>query len=138
MSQVEYAKYLMNLYGKRGESFLFIIDFDCRKPIVLRLDEVAENLILFDIPGFTNVDSPDVVNKNLHFQKYPVPFLLYKKAFEYIQHHISEGNTYLLNLTTATRIETNYTLSDLFFRSTAKFKLLYQNSFVVFSPEIFI
>jgi para-aminobenzoate synthetase component 1 len=138
MSPAEYAKNLMNLYGRRVQPFLFIIDFDCQKPIVLRLDEVSEGRILFDIHGFTNVHAPAAVNKNLEFQKYPVPFQTYKKAFEHVQYHISNGNTYLLNLTTATPIETNYTLSDLFFRSTAKFKLLYENSFVVFSPEIFV
>ena len=138
MSQLDYAKDLMNFYGKRGQAFLFIVDFDCKKPIVIRLEETSKNQILFDIHGFTNAVARDNVYKILRFQKAPIPFHVYKKAFDLVQHHISDGNTYLLNLTTATRIETNYSLSDLFFHSTAKFKLLYKNSFVVFSPEIFI
>jgi para-aminobenzoate synthetase component 1 len=138
MPQAEYAKNLMNPYGKRAQPFLFIIDFVCQKPIVLRLDEASEDRILYDIHGFTNVHTPDSVSKDLRFQKYPIPFEIYRKAFEHVQHHIADGNTYLLNLTTATRVETNYTLFDLFSRSTAKIKLLYENSFVVFSPEIFV
>ena len=132
------AAHLMNLYGKQAQPFLFIIDFDCQKPIVLRLDEVLEDHVLFDLQGFTNVHAQDSPHKNLHFQKFPVPYHVYKNAFDHVQRHIAEGNTYLLNLTAATRIESNYSLSDLFFRSAAKFKLLYENSFVVFSPELFV
>jgi len=48
------------------------------------------------------------------------------------------GNTYLLNLTCKTSIEISASLSDIFFASTAKFKLFFKNQFVTFSPERFI
>jgi para-aminobenzoate synthetase component 1 len=128
----------MNLYGKQVQPFIFIIDFDCQKPVILRLDETFKNNILYDIQGFTNVQSLRTMDKKLEFQKHPVAFEIYKMAFKHVHHHIFHGNTYLLNLTAPTRIETNYTLSDLFFCSTAKFKLLFKDLFVVFSPEIFL
>jgi para-aminobenzoate synthetase component I len=43
-----------------------------------------------------------------------------------------------LNLTFPTRIRTNYSLFEIFLLSQAKFKLLFKDHFVVFSPEIFI
>ncbi|MGD1045625.1 MAG: aminodeoxychorismate synthase component I [Bacteroidota bacterium] len=138
MSTAEDAIHLMNLYGKQVQPFLFIIDFDCQKPVILRLEETLKNRVLYDIQGFTNVHVPRTVDKILEFQKYPIAFETYKRAFEHVHHHIFYGNTYLLNLTAPTRIETNYTLSDLFFRSTAKFKLIFKDLFIVFSPEIFL
>jgi len=132
------AKSRMNDWGKRRQPFIFILDFDLQKPIVLGLEEVAEHRIVYDILGFSNVQSASSTSKELQFSKFPISFELYCKRFELVQHHIACGNTFLLNLTAPTRIETNYSLSDLFFGSTAKFKLLYDNFFVVFSPEIFI
>ena len=44
----------------------------------------------------------------------------------------------MLNLTFPTRIETDLTLDDIFHLSSAKYRLLVKDSFVVFSPEIFV
>jgi para-aminobenzoate synthetase component 1 len=44
----------------------------------------------------------------------------------------------LLNLTFPTKIKTNYTLEEIFYTSEAKYKLLFENKFVVFSPETFV
>ena len=52
--------------------------------------------------------------------------------------NIKNGNTYLLNLTFPTKIETNFTLEEIFYFSNAKYKLLFENKFVVFSPESFV
>ncbi|HFU77030.1 MAG TPA: aminodeoxychorismate synthase component I, partial [Epsilonproteobacteria bacterium] len=48
------------------------------------------------------------------------------------------GNTYLLNLTFKTPIETNYTLKEIFTYARAKFKLYYKDKFICFSPERFV
>jgi para-aminobenzoate synthetase component I len=138
MAPIDKAKEIMNLYGKEKLPFLFILDFDLQKPIVLPLAEVRDSEILFSIRGKTNCLLPQGKNKNLKFKKYPIPFEWYRSAFDQVQHQLREGNTYLLNLTFPTRIVTNFTLSDFYHHSTAKFKLFYKDSFVVFSPEIFI
>jgi len=138
MKQINKTLELMNLYGKEKIPFLFILDYDLRRPVVLRTDEINNNQILYDIQGITNYTQSHVINKELIFKKFPISFEPYKTAFNQVFHHLSEGNTYLLNLTFPTRIETNYSLNDIYFCSAAKFKLLFKDSFVVFSPEIFI
>ncbi len=67
-----------------------------------------------------------------------MPFPEYDKAFGQIIHHIKRGDSYLLNLTFPTKIETNLTLSEIFKFSQAPFKLFFHDQFVSFSPEIFI
>ena len=52
--------------------------------------------------------------------------------------HIRLGNTYLLNLTFKTKIQTRLSLPEIFEHSNAPYKLLYKNQFVVFSPEAFV
>jgi len=48
------------------------------------------------------------------------------------------GNTYLINLTFKTRIQTSPGLREIYNRVVAKYKLLYKDEFVVFSPETFV
>jgi para-aminobenzoate synthetase component 1 len=138
MTSADKARILMNRYGKEKIHFLFIIDFALQNPLILRMDELTDNQILFDIQGITNHPHHQSLNKTIEFKKFPVPFETYHSAFQVVQRHLNEGDTYLINLTFPTRIECNLSLSELFHASSTKFKLLYRDQFVVFSPEIFV
>ena len=52
--------------------------------------------------------------------------------------NISHGNSYLLNLTFPTKISTDASLEEIFYCSRAKYRLLFADKFVVFSPEAFV
>jgi para-aminobenzoate synthetase component 1 len=128
----------INHLGKARIPFLFIIDFDHQQPIILRLDEVDEKEILFDVNGRRNFEIAPINPKKLRFKTFPVDKNLYRQAFEDVIENIRYGNSFLLNLTMPSRIETNFSIKDIFFQSLAKYKLWIKNRFVVFSPEIFI
>jgi len=76
--------------------------------------------------------------KKCTFSKHPVDFSSYKKALNAVLKEIRFGNTYLLNLTFKTPIETNYSLKEIFTYARAKFKLYYKDEFICFSPERFV
>ena len=102
------------------------------------LKNVDSKKILYDISGLGNYGSHKKINKKIIFEKYPISFNRYKKAFDKIKNHFYRGHTYLVNLTFPTAVATNLTFKEIFFNSCAKYKLLYRNKFVVFSPEIFV
>ncbi len=128
----------MNQYGKESIPFFFMIDFEMQKPVVLPLDIVEPEEILFDFRGFRNFTS--LKDKPLihPISKQAVDFNTYKKAFDIIQQEIHYGNTFLVNLTFPNRIGMNNSLREIFHFSRAKYKLMYKDQFVVFSPEIFL
>ena len=128
---------LMNKYGAEKEPFMFIIDFEMKSPEIHKLNAVPLGVKFFT-PLLSNVNPGQIYSKPVAFKKHPVPFRIYSEAFRNVQKNISLGNSYLLNLTFPTLIETDMTLEDIFDASVAKYKLLYNNSFVVFSPEIFV
>ncbi|MCX6326869.1 MAG: aminodeoxychorismate synthase component I [Bacteroidia bacterium] len=128
---------LMNKYGVEREPFMFIIDFDMIRPEIHKLNSVPPG-IKFITPLLSNVHPGQIYTKPVSFKKHPVPFSEYSEAFRNVQKNISMGNSYLLNLTFPTVIETDLTLKKIFFSGIAKYKLLYYNKFVVFSPEIFV
>jgi len=127
----------MNNFGAAREPFMFIVDFDLKRPEIHKLSSIPPG-IRFITPLLSNVQPVQIYTKPISFNKYPVPFSRYLKAFSNVQKNIGLGNSYLLNLTFPTLIETDLTLEEFFYASIAKYKLLYYNRFVVFSPEIFV
>ncbi len=129
---------LMNTYGKKKIPFLFIVDFEMEQPIILRFNEINSSNLLFNINGIKNYKEEQLSIKPVLFDRYPVSFDTYRKAFDNVISELNAGNTYLLNLTFPTKIETNLSLREIFYRSNAKYKLIYNDKFVVFSPETFV
>jgi para-aminobenzoate synthetase component 1 len=127
----------LNQLGKAKIPFLFIIDFEIKKFYLAPLDN-QDNNIFFSIDGFSNVKSPHQLTSSFYLKKKAISFSRYTTAFNRVIKEMIEGNTYLLNLTFPTEIETNASLRDIFFLSQAPFKLYFQDQFVTFSPERFV
>lgn len=127
----------MNDYGANGVPFLCVVDFEMRKPRVFRLDELEADRVLYDINGRANsVRQPG--NETPDFIKFPVTFNDYKKKFDTVWSRLVYGDSYLTNLTIKTEVQTRYTLRELFHLSRARYKLWFDDQFLVFSPEPFV
>jgi para-aminobenzoate synthetase component I len=133
----EQAVKIMNNLGTRRVPFLFIIDFGMKAIRIFHADAIPSN-VSFTFPGSSKLTVPEKFEKQYYFKKYPVSRSQYEKAFIEVKNQISGGNTFLLNLTFPTQIETNLTLPDIYKYSQAKYKLLLNNEFVCFSPETFV
>lgn len=128
----------MNEWGREKVPFLFIVDFEIINPVILRLGDVDPNEILFSINGFTNASFVMPTARIPAVDKYPNSFLAYKEKFEKVLKYLEYGDTFLTNLTISTPINLRAPLRDIFSQSAAKYKLLYRDQFLVFSPEIFV
>ncbi len=128
----------MNAFGQSSSPFLFVLDFDLKEPVLLGINDIDPQKILFNINGVENGEMESFRGKEIVFRKFPVSLDHYKQEFDNVMKHIRLGNTYLLNLTFQTKIETNLSLIEIYQLSQAKYKLYFQNSFVVFSPEAFV
>ena len=128
---------LMNRYSSEKEPYLFIIDFEMKYPEIHKLSSVPPG-IKFQTPLCSNVTQGQGNTDVIALTRYPIDYETYSEAFTNVYRNIALGNSYLLNLTFPSLIETDLTLEEIFLTSIAKYKLLYNNKFVVFSPEIFI
>lgn len=127
----------MTDFGKRKIPFLFAIDFEGKESFIYPLEYLDETKILFNIKGKTN--GYDVAEqKPFTFLKRPVAYEDYSVAFKKVLYRINRGDTYLLNLTFPSGIQTNLSLQDIFYLANAPYKLFLKNRFVCFSPESFI
>jgi para-aminobenzoate synthetase component I len=122
----------LNYYGSFKEPFFFMISYDLKKFHVIPLKKLPST-IHYEIN-----DKASFSKESLDVKKYPLSFAKYKKKFLMLQEAIKAGNSYLLNLTAKTRIETDLTLDEIYQKASSKFKLKYKEQFVCFSPERFI
>lgn len=127
----------MNALGAEGKPFVFIIDFDFEKPLVFEVDDLPE--LRWKTPRASNHTPESVlVDKAIVWNIEPVAFDRYQKAFSEVQQHIHSGDTYLLNLTMPSTVETNLTPEEIYLLSDAPYKVWLRDQFVCFSPEIFV
>jgi para-aminobenzoate synthetase component 1 len=126
----------INTLAKSRTPFLFIISYDQNKIFAQALDDL-DSQIYYKLEDWRNYPV-EKREKDFTFSKYPIDFHIYKTALNRILEEIRSGNTYLLNLTFKTPIETNYTLKEIFTYARAKFKLYYKDEFICFSPERFV
>ena len=126
----------INELASKREPFLFLLSYDLKKQFVQKLDELDSD-IFFKIGKQRNY--PKIpITKTYYLKKSPLAFQEYKKSLEKVLEEIREGNTYLLNLTFKTPIETDLSLKEIFTYAKAKYKLYFKDEFICFSPEKFI
>ena len=126
----------MNELGAQGKPFVFVIDFDFEKPLIFDLGDSTE--LLWKTPETGNYTPEIILKKQLLWEIHPVDFQKYKQTFAEVQNRIHNGDTYLLNLTMPTMVETNWSAEEIFHLSDAPYKIWLKNQFICFSPEIFV
>ncbi len=124
---------LLNNYGSLKEPFFFAISYDLSNFYVKPLKELPS-----DIKYEMNENISSKSTHKIELNKYPLFYEEYKIKFDFIQKHIKDGNSYLLNLTAKTKIDLDFSFDEIYEKSNAKYKLKFFDKFVCFSPEKFI
>jgi len=130
----------LNQLGQQRIPFCFVIDFACNHCHVQPFSELS-NEVFFDFNGFQPLGQPLSLVSPLIQQpiiEQPIDLARYHAAFQQAQNYMYQGHTYLLNLTFPTQITLHNSLLEIYLASQVKFKLYFNNQFVVFSPERFI
>ena len=128
----------MDELSQQKVSFFFMIDFLMKNVEIFNENEINKHGLLFDFQYFKSFDNKEANFKNIELKSFPESEESYRKGFDFVQENLRLGNSYLTNYTRKTEIETNLSLEEIFYRSEAKYKVLYKDQFVFFSPETFI
>jgi para-aminobenzoate synthetase component 1 len=129
---------LMNAYGSKLRPFLFGIDFEVKQGFFMDTAKAGDAGIYFNIKGTGNNFPSVIKTSTVSLVKHPVTHNQYNRSFEIVFGHLIRGNSYLANLTFPTAIDLNISLAEVYDRSNAPYRLLFQDKFVVFSPETFV
>ena len=129
---------MMNEWGKDGVPFLFVIDFEMQSPVVIREEDALRAGLHFSFRGISNDSPSGNPGRPFPFSKTPVPYERYSEAFRIVMERIRYGDSYLVNLTFPTPVQTTLSIGDIYRFSQAPYSLLLEEQFVVFSPEPFV
>jgi len=126
--------------------FFFMIDYKAEQGYVIKVDELDATFIQFQFEsqhsqsftpnterGTRNAE-PETCSWNVK----PVSLKEYKQKFDFVQEQIQLGNSFLVNLTQPTKVQTDFSLLELYQQSRAKYKLWIKDSLLVLSPETFV
>jgi len=128
----------INELASRAISFVFLINFKGEENLVSTPEEASSAGFFMDMPGMVNHSFIKIPGRAIELVKKAPDREMYQRAFAHVKKEIHYGNSFLLNLTFPTPIETNYSLQEIFTQSKAPFKLFLEDKLVVFSPERFI
>lgn len=128
----------MDQLSEKKIPFFFMVDFLVENVVVLEQENIAKNSLLVDFPNFKSSFFIDKYQDQLEMSSFPMSKEDYEKGFDIVQENLKFGNSYLTNYTTKTPIEINLSLEEIFKYSKAKYKLIWKDEFVVFSPETFV
>lgn len=127
----------MNERGRSRSPFLFLINFNLDDARIYDIDCLTDENIWVSFPNFSN--KKDKAGKiSFDFRKFPISYETYEKAYEHVMEGINRGDSFLINLTFPTRLDTKLMLDQIFQHGRARYRLKYKDEFVVFSPETFV
>ncbi|MFC3160128.1 para-aminobenzoate synthetase component 1 [Chryseobacterium arachidis] len=139
MFSVNHQKFMeMDELSAQKVPYFFIIDFLAENVEIFKEDEIKKSGLLIDFQNFSNTKKEQPLDKKIEWKSYPETLDSFKEGFDKVQKNIRFGNSYLVNYTRRTKIETNLTLEEIFYHSRAKYKVFYKDFFVFFSPETFV
>lgn len=142
----------MDRLGQNGKPFFFMVNFEATAGIVMEFPDLERSDISccingreFGNPGITGTpaDRANAPGQTTGTQieikaQPPVSRADYAKGFDNIMRHIRHGDSYLLNYTCRTCIGTRIDLARIYRHASARYKLLWRDKLVFFSPEPFI
>lgn len=127
----------MNSMGKQKQSFVFLTDAFLSRGYIATLEGAGSHL-RFKTPCHSNISKSISTNHLKEWNIFPQSYKSYHSGFKVIMNHIRRGDSFLLNYTQPTRVETNLTLEELFYTSQARYKVHLKGVFTCFSPETFV
>lgn len=131
----------MNAWASQAKPFIFLIDYLQERVYVEEAEDVSSAELVYNLNGFTNEDGVqqrETLPEQMEWTPNPISFEEYNCAFEHVRKNILAGNSFLVNLTSLTPVQTNLTLEDMYYHSRALYKVWMKGRFVVFSPETFV
>lgn len=118
--------------------YFFVIDFLSENVEIYQENEIEKSGLVIDFQNFSTIKKKYKLDKKIEWKSFPETLESFKTGFDKVQKNIRLGNSYLVNYTRKTKIETNLDLEEIFYHSDAKYKVFYKDFFVFFSPETFV
>lgn len=127
----------LDAWSEQQIPFFFLVDFEMQKPLAWKANDVPAD-IKFSLPSLSHQPSSIPRAVPITLKKSPSSLESFREKFDVVYDALRRGDSYLVNLTLRTPVEVNTSLDELYDIAQAKYKLLWRDKLLVFSPETFV
>ncbi|MFZ4104134.1 MAG: aminodeoxychorismate synthase component I [Sediminibacterium sp.] len=144
----------LNQWGHEKKPFVFLIDFEQKKPLAWLVDECPDDFqfkftkassVKKELQNPTTIDEPFLaINNNVNsvehslITKHPIKTSDYQHKFNQVMDALHKGDSFLMNLTIPTPVQNTDHFQTYFDHAKSKYVVWLKNEFIAFSPETFI
>lgn len=127
----------LNEWGRQKKPFIFLIDFECKKPLAWLTKDIGHD-VKFQFQHFCNSTKKNADQVKLDLNPRPISLSAYQEMYEKVKSEIEYGNSFLTNLTCRTPVEIDLSIEEIFDLVSSKYSFWLKDQFVCFSPETFV
>jgi para-aminobenzoate synthetase component 1 len=139
MSSTNHIRQQLNQWGASREPFLFLADFEGRAWRAWALVDLDPTELQFAFPGYSNaLPLPATAPRALEWNPTFPTASTYARAYARVQAGLQRGDSFLVNLTAPTPVQTNWDTLTIFQQTAARYRLWWRDQLVCFSPEPFV
>lgn len=137
----------LNQWGVQKKPFVFIIDFEQKKPLAWLADECPDSFqFKFSPSGFSSQLGPYTAteknktekNQPEKLLKYPISLAEYTIKYNQVLAALQRGDSFLINLTIPTPVDHQIDFQTYFNQAQSKYVVWLKDAFIAFSPETFV
>lgn len=129
----------VNEYSAARTPFLLLTDFEGERAELYPAADLSEHGIRINFPERADEGLATAERAQIPLlEANPIPYSSYLQAFDTVLQNLHHGNSFLTNLTVQTPVTLNTGLKQMYQAAEARYKILYRDEWVCFSPETFI
>ena len=150
----------LNQWGREKKSFVFLIDFEQKKPLAWLSDDCPDwfqfkftktsslkKAVLSSTETdqrFSQIDDSVFANSKMNLKsedlltKQPIDLAGYQVKFHQVMDALHKGDSFLMNLTIPTPVQNKLDFQTYFDHAKSKYVIWLKKQFIAFSPETFI
>ncbi|PTT22854.1 aminodeoxychorismate synthase component I, partial [Chryseobacterium sp. HMWF028] len=120
MFSVNHQKFMeMDELSLQKVPYFFVIDFLSENVEIYQEYEIEKEGLMIDFQEISKTKETQALDKKIVWKSFPETLESFKVGFDKVQENIRLGNSYLVNYTRKTKIDTNLTLEEIFYHSNA-------------------
>ena len=134
---IDHLRQAMNELGASSVPFLWGVDYELSKGFLIQ-KPLETTSLLWNIKGVGNDSALRNTGRKINLREETPPEPEYREKFATVRQGLMRGDSFLANLTVASRVTPDCTLEEIYASVKAPYKLLIPGQFLCFSPESFV
>lgn len=130
----------LNQWGGEKKPFIFLIDFEQKKPLAWPVDDCPDwfQFRFIKANSLKKTTTSFIEQDSIVLEKHPIGLADYQDKYNQVINALHKGDSFLINLTIPTPVQNKLDFQTYFERAKSKYVIWLKEQFIAFSPETFI